>query len=146
MIGSVLHDLFGVATDESISGVNHKLENLDALINAQGGALESSLDVVNRHGVLLKELKNKFHGAIQLLDNRTKANFDTIMFGDRLNSLFTSCSLLVSDFRSLIDGLALAARGVVSQSLLPYGELVRLITMAQEKFKFNSLFDCNSSV
>ena len=140
VIGSVLHDLFGVATDESISGVNHKLENLDALINAQGGALESSLDVVNRHGVLLKELKNKFHGAIQLLDNRTKANFDTIMFGDRLNSLFTSCSLLVSDFRSLIDGLALAARGVVSQSLLPYGELVRLIKMAQEKFKFNSLF------
>ena len=49
--------------------------------------------------------------------------------------------MLVNEFRGLVDGLALAARGVVSQSILPYGELVSLVRDAQERFKFSPLFN-----
>ena len=102
--------------------------------------LEKGLEAINRHGDLLVHLRQKLRGAFELLANRTSRNFDAVLFGDRLNSLFTSCSLLVSDFRSLVDGLAMAAKGVVSQSLLPYSELVSLVLEAQRMFKFHPLF------
>lgn len=141
VVGDILHGLFGVSTDGDISGISRRLQELESLAQIQGGMLEKSLGVVNQHGEMLRHLKTELHGAFDLIANRTRINFDAIVFGDRLNSLFTSCSLLVNEFRGLVDGLALAARGVVSQSILPYGELVSLVRDAQERFKFSPLFN-----
>ena len=140
IVGSVLHGLFGVSTDGDISGINKKLEKFENWAHAQGGLLKKSLEVINRHSELLEHLRNKFSEALESLSIRSSRVEETVLIGNRLNALFTSCSLLVSDFRSLVDGLSLASKGVVSQSLLPSGELVSILEEAQAKFNFVSLF------
>ena len=134
VVGSALHALFGLATDNQLEEHKKNILVLQAWARGKSKVITKTVEAVNKQGRLSRTLGLKIDHLTMSLQNNILELKQWQAVHSNLQSLFVSCNLLITEFRSLITALTLASRGIVSPSLISPAELSNFVRYAVDKY------------
>ena len=139
VIGTLTAFFFGVATAVDINTLKNNFQNLKLSQEGLSDALVANSRLLAQHETILGDITLTVNNLTNLMNDLSQQQHNwgkALLLNSYIDSLYDQVNFYHSVFLTTIENIHLLSQGVITPSLLPFSELVRLLRLATGEYKY----------